>query len=300
MWQEQLITLYCTVCRYYDSGISEQVQRQSNNFRPQFTDEEVMTIFLWGIFQRRFEKKAIHGYTRMHLLDFFPKLHSYQAFVSRLNYLAPAFFALAEKSIEAKNMEADDMYHLIIDSLPILLAKDSRSGYAKVAPELCDKTYNASRDQWYYGVKLHALVQRRRGSLPFPVRAFTSKASCHDLPVAKEILHNDIFPGFSLLADKAYVDAGWSQSLLQDGISLLTPSKRNRADPPSLPGGDARDSSIACCRQPIEGFFNWLQEKTAIQSASKVRSSSGLLLHISARLSAAFLLLAFPLLFLNP
>ena len=32
MWKEQLTTLYCTDCRYYDSGIREQVQRQSNNF----------------------------------------------------------------------------------------------------------------------------------------------------------------------------------------------------------------------------------------------------------------------------
>ena len=57
---------------------------------------------------------------------------------------------------------------LIIDSMPVILAKARRSGHAKVAKEICDKTYNQSRDQWYYGMKLHTLGQKRRNTLPFP------------------------------------------------------------------------------------------------------------------------------------
>ena len=40
------------------------MQRQSNNFRPQFTDEECITVYLWDISQRRFEQKAICNYTK--------------------------------------------------------------------------------------------------------------------------------------------------------------------------------------------------------------------------------------------
>lgn len=36
------------------------MQRQSNNFRPEFTDEECITVYLWGISQRRFEQKTIY------------------------------------------------------------------------------------------------------------------------------------------------------------------------------------------------------------------------------------------------
>ena len=121
--------------------------------------------------QRRFEKKTIYGYTKLHLLDCFPKLHS------------------------------------------------------------------------YYGMKLHVLAQRRRGSLTFPVRAFVSTASQHDLSAAKEIFQNNVFSGFTLLADKAYVDAQWTDSLLQNGTRLLSPSKRKRGKAPALPGGDIRDTS---------------------------------------------------------
>ncbi len=48
-------------------------------------------------------------------------------------------------------------------------------------------------------------------------------------------------------------------------------------------------------RQPIESLFNWINEKTGIQQASKVRSYQGLLVHAFGWLAAAMLLLA-----LNP
>jgi len=52
-------------------------------------------------------------------------------------------------------------------------------------------------------------------------------------------------------------------------------------------------TSVSRVRQPIESLFNWIQEKTHIQVASKVRSSKGLIVHIFGRLAAALFLLAF-------
>jgi len=88
-------------------------------------------------------------------------------------------------------------------------------------------------------------------------------------------------------------DADWKVELAQVGVTLHTPQKRKRGQPVPLPGADAYDTSISRLRQPIEGFFNWLHEKTGIQIASKVRSLKGLLLHIFGRLSAALLALSF-------
>lgn len=289
MWKEQLITLYCTVCRYYDSGISRKVQRLSNNFRPQFTDEEAITVYLWGIMQRRFEVKAIYTYTKAHLSDWFPRLPSYQAFDRRLTELSVAFSALAECLMAQKPMEAIDMNMFLVDSLPILLAKASRSGHARVARELCTKTYNASRQQWYYGMKLHVVAQKRYHTLPFPILIFASGASCHALPVARQLLESVGQTDFFLVGDKAYSDTEWKEHLEHKGIHLLTPMKNKRGKPSPLPGGDALDTSISRARQAIECFFNWLQEKTNIQIASKVRSLKGLLLHIFGRLAAALL-----------
>lgn len=52
-------------------------------------------------------------------------------------------------------------------------------------------------------------------------------------------------------------------------------------------------TSVSRVRQPIESFFNGIQEKTGIQVASKVRSYQGLMVHVFGRLAAALFLLAF-------
>ena len=74
-------------------------------------------------------------------------------------------------------------------------------------------------------------------------------------------------------------------------VVLVTPTKLQRGEAPPLSGGSAADSFISSTRQPIESLFNWIHDKTNIQSASKVRSLKGLLLHIFGRLAASLILL---------
>lgn len=292
MWQTNLIKLYCAVCDN-SSTIKAEMQRQSNNFRPQFSDEECITVYLWGISQRRFEQKTIYEYTRNHLLEWFPKLPSYQAFSVRLNKLVPAFQTLAEHWLNIIGADLSECKEYIVDSCPIILAKGPRSGHARVARELCEKSYNSSRNEWYYGLKLHAVVARRPGLLPLPLSLMASGAAQHDLPAAKHILEDHLSLRFGrLYADKAYIDAVWAASLEKDdALTLLTPRKKARGD--ILLSGDTFSSFVSSVRQPIECFFNWLDRLTNIQSASVVRSLSGLLLHVFARIAAALAALLF-------
>ena len=285
MWQTNLITLYCAVCDHH-STIEAMMQRQSN-FCPQFSDEECITVYLWGISQRRFEQTTIYNYTKNHLQEWFPKLPSYQASSDRLNRLAPAFQALAEIWLSAIGVDLPEHMEYIVDSCPIILAKGPRCGQGKVARELCEKSYNSSRKEWYYGIKLHAIVARKPGCLPIPLSLMASGAAVHDLPAAKQIMEDFLFlrPG-KLYADKAYADSSWAESLKKNhALELLTPRKKHKGD--TLISGDTFSTFVSSIRQPIECFFNWLNRLTNIQSASTVRSLSGLLLHVFGRISAA-------------
>ena len=292
MWQTNLVKLYCAVCDN-SSTIEAEMQRQSNNFRPQFTDEECITVYLWGISQRRFEQKTIYEYTKNHLLEWFPKLPSYQVFSDRLNRLTSAFQALAEIWLHAIGVDWNEQGEYIVDSCPIILAKGPRSGHGKVARELCEKSYNSSRKEWYYGMKLHAVVARRPGCLPLPLSLIASGAALHDLPAAKQILNDHIvLKQGRLYADKAYIDAAWAAALKNDhAIELITPRKKLKEGP--LVSGDTFSTFVSSVRQPIECFFNWLNRLTNIQAASTVRSLSGLLLHIFGRIAAALISLIF-------
>jgi transposase len=288
MWKTQLIALYYAVYRYYDTRICVKVQRLSNNNRPQFTDQELMSVYLWGIQQRLFTTKAIYQYTSRHLREWFPHLPSYQAFNRRLDEMGMAFATLSECLLGDRPSDAYALTTLLVDSMPIALAKLCRADHAKVARELCAKTYNPSRKEWYYGVKLHAVVQNRQGKLPALLIAMLSPANDHDLPVAKQIVERIGLWNGPLFADKAYDDAQWKRDLLQrHNIRLVTPYRRHRGDPALSPGRCAADAFVCSVRQKIEIFFNWLNDTTHIQSASKIRSLKGLFLHVFGRLAAA-------------
>lgn len=56
---------------------------------------------------------------------------------------------------------------------------------------------------------------------------------------------------------------------------------------------DLYSGAVSRIRQPIESLLNWLIEKVAIQSASKVRSTKGLIFHVCGRLAAVFIALIF-------
>jgi hypothetical protein len=93
-WQDELIALFCYVSHEYHQHLWVQVERLSPNDSPRFTDEEVLTIYLFGLWQQLRTLQAIDRYTRMHLLEWFPHLPSYGGFVQRLNRLSDLFPAL--------------------------------------------------------------------------------------------------------------------------------------------------------------------------------------------------------------
>ena len=176
----------------------------------------------------------------------------------------------------------------VVGSCPIILAKQRRSSHAKIVPELCDRGYNSSRDEYYYGVKLHTFAARHTGTLPTACAMMVSRASDHDLPIARQIMDACCpFRCGTLYADKVYIDEDWAIVLNWDySVRIFTPRKQKKND--FLRGGNACSSFVSVLRQQIECFFNWLNAHTNIQSASKVRSSAGLLVHIFGRIAAAF------------
>lgn len=56
---------------------------------------------------------------------------------------------------------------------------------------------------------------------------------------------------------------------------------------------DLFSTAVSKIRQPIESLFNWLIEKTKIQTVSKVRSTKGLLTFVFGRIAAAYIDLIF-------
>ena len=79
----------------------------------------------------------------------------------------------------------------------------------------------------------------------------------------------------------------------EQNLDMLTPVKRKKGQEHLSAAEKLFSAAVSRVRQPIESLFNWIDEKTGIQCASKVRSYQGLLVHAFGRLAAAMLLLAF-------
>lgn len=285
----QLISLYLWVCKHYSNELFAYSQRFSR-FEPKeyCTDEELITCYLFAIMQNQYDIKQIYQYTQNYWKCWFPTLPSYQTFNDRLNRFESLFPALLEKALESAPSSILKEIRLM-DSMPIVMAGPKRRFSAKVAPELSGLGYCSSKDLKYYGVKVHILALRNKGTLPHPHFIGMTDASKHDFPVFEmlvELLHGGEFYG-----DSTYFKEETKQQLLKQGVTLHTPVKRKRGEPKL----DSRDrlysKAVSHVRQPIESLFQWIQEKTKIQIASKVRSAKGLQVHVFGKLTAAMLIL---------
>ncbi len=58
------------ICDVYESSLKFYCQRFSNNANPTFTDQELLTAYLFcGAYQRYFSIKEIHTFTKEYLLS---------------------------------------------------------------------------------------------------------------------------------------------------------------------------------------------------------------------------------------
>lgn len=288
----KLIKIYQYVCDKYEQELKYTCERFSNNNKPEFTDQEIMTIYLFSIYEeQKFKVKQIYNFAKDYLLSWFPKLNSYVAFNTRLNRLSDAIRALCGIVIKEFTPKECSQEFSLLDSMPIITCSGKRSG--KVAQELTDKSFCSTKNLWYYGVKLHALNLYNKGTLPHPECIVISKASENDLNVFKEnwaTIHNRTFFG-----DKIYKDEAFFEHLCQENKSvMLTPIKGIKGKSEELKQMDYAyenlfSKAVSTIRQPIESFFNWINVKTQIQNASIIRSTNGLMVHIFGKLTACFL-----------
>ena len=291
----QLISLYYRICHYYSTQLGWQVQRFSpNSLEGSITDEEILTIYLFCVaYEEKAKVKSIHSCIRHHWLSYFPALPSYQTFVSRLNRLSACLPLLIEcllSDLAGPEQQALEVH--LLDSLPIITCSHKRAG--KVARELTDKGYCATKGIHYHGVKVHVIGRRRAGTLPEPELIGLSPASVHDLAAMRPVFMGS--RGKVYIGDKAYADAALDRQLAQrQDCALLTPIKKTKNMPLALQAfdrayNDLFSSAVSSLRQPIEALFSWWDEKTQLQNASKVRSAKGLLVHVFGKIAAAILL----------
>ena len=291
----RLIALYDFIYEVYNTELKWQCQRFSpNGHQGFFTDEELLTCYLFSVIEEeKFLIKSSYKFIEKYWMDWFPELPSYQAFNTRLNRLAQVLQDLVT-TLSILLMAAEDTlcHDGLLDSFPIKLSSGKRKG--KVIPEFSVKGYCASKDQYYHGIKCHVMGLSRSGKLPILVWSKLTPAETHDAIPVKVDAH--LFRQQRIFADKAY-DFETVRALLRpQHCEVITPQKTSKKESMmekqrNLAYRNLLQTAVSSVRQPIESFFNWLNERTNIQNASKVRSANGLWVHTFGKMAAALLLM---------
>jgi len=285
-WQDQLIAIYLYVCKHYEQNLWIYCQRMSNHADLSFSDEEVISLYLFGIIDKNRELKQIYNYADRHLRSWFPRLPSYVAFVQRLNKIADVFAPLLEIiQVEQEKTRIGDTQPLLIDSFPVALAKQGHRFKACVAKELADSGYCSTKKLFFYGVRVHVVARRQAGTLPSPEYIGVTAASYNDGKIFDQIRPE--LTDEELYGDKAYQrpDAKAVQEL--QNLSVRTPVKKKKGQKYLDADEQWLSTAVSRVRQPIETIFGWIEEKTGIECAGKVRSYQGLMVHVFGRLAAA-------------
>lgn len=288
--ENQLIQIYLFVCQSYDTCEQTCFQRMSNNREPQFTDQELVTIWFFAHLNNCFEKKQMHRFIQNYWHHWFPDLPAYQTFVGRLNQLEPTFQTFGAILLNSLATSETPEVDRIADSFPVMLAAHGHSYRARVAREHADIGFCAAKKTRFHGVRLHFTGRRQAGRLPLPNQIWLCAGSHHD---SKAFFEQSVdLPNTTLYGDLAYPTPEIIGHLKEQNSRLVAPKKKPK-------GGELTDSEkyynrlVRSLRQPIESLFHWINEKTQLQRASKVRSSDGLLIHCWGKLAVALFLLVF-------
>lgn len=290
-WQTKLITIYVRMSGFLQTYRRKELIRLSANDTPLFTDEELLTVYLFGRLQGHSTLQSIHSYTLDHLKEWFPKMPKYSGFVHRMKVAEDLMVWMTRRLANelSQTLTQPFFQDYGMDSIPIVIAHAKRSGHAKVAREIANKGYDASKDMWYYGVKVHVLGQMCPGTIPLPRAEGITPASEHDLDALQEIVNE--LHGLHLYVDRAYLDRLLQSRAQAQNTCIRSPYKK--------PKGGCLDAAqklynraVSHVRQPIESLFSWLQHHFRIEQASHVRSRSGLYVHIFGCFLAGLFLLA--------
>jgi len=264
-------------------------ERFSNNAVPDFTDAELFTTAIFPILMGYPIKKDGHRYVRRHYHRWFPKLPTYEVWNRRLNHEHEALAYLFH--VMLKSFAAHLGHQFIVDTFPVSVCQAQHASGSRAAQPFVSKGYCAAKKKYYIGAKVEILAAPRPGQLPMLGGYFIATAKTHDLKIAQNTLAD--LTGVVLYGDKAFVDQSFQLELFENYSQLIVPVKKKKNAPPLGLFDEAFNSLHASMRQPIESLIAWLNNKTRIEDASKIRSVNGLFAQVALKMIAALLLLIF-------
>lgn len=258
-WSMPQITKFCRTL--YRNYCPDSIKHRRNIKLAKVFDESILVLLViqaeLGITSQR------HFYKICRLISCGTLLER-----SRFNRRARQLIWIFQLIRQAMNGQIPSETVVIMDSFPLPLCQTIRNHRTKIFKEIADIGYNASKNMWFYGFKVHMLVTLSGYIINYVV----TPASVHDIKAVQELLEG--CKHSVILADLGYLSKELKEELAERGYKLWTPVRRNMKGAKQW-----NDSKIAALRRTIETRFSKLCRKFNVEHTLS-RGLTGLQLRI--------------------
>lgn len=244
--EDRIIWLYLRIEEIYEKLTKNRPLRR-HGFPPALSDAEVLTMELVGEMEGRNGDRAIWRYFHEHWRNWFPNLPAYKTFAKQCANLC----WLKQEILRCLFANRQSVH--IIDGLPLPVCHLARSYRSSMLAQFTSKGYCAAKDEYYYGLRGHALMD---------TRGYIANFILTPADVDERLALNDLIANTSglLIADKGFISHEWNNLLGQNGINLQTPLRKNMSDDRPKP----LIKLLNKVRKPIETAFSILVENFSI------------------------------------
>jgi hypothetical protein len=218
---EFIITVFCWVEQYV-GNVMPGVKLRQRGYQPRLSDAEVITMEMVGEFLGYDGDKAIWEYFRRHWRSWFPGLGDRTTFSRQAANLWRVKQLLQERLVA--ELGADTAACHLIDGFPMAVCKLARASRSQVLKPVAAYGYCAAKDEYYYGLKGHVVIDLRGVVTAITVTA----ANVDERDAAYDMLR--VMEGL-LIGDKGYIRPQFKADCEAVGIDLQTPVRKNMAEP---------------------------------------------------------------------
>jgi hypothetical protein len=219
---EFIISVFCWVEKNIASVVGSAVKLRQRGHQPRLSDAEVITMEVVGEFLGYDGDKAIWSYFRRHWQAWFPGLGGRTSFLRQATNLWHVKQRLHEWLLAELGADGDDCY--LIDGFPMPVCKLVRAARSQVFKAEAACGYCAAKDEYYYGLKGHVVIDLRGAISAMTVTA----ANCDERDAAYDML--SVIEGL-LIGDKGYIRPQFKADCEALGIDLQTPVRKNMTEP---------------------------------------------------------------------
>lgn len=215
--EEFIVWTYVEIERIYGEIVGEGRLR-SRGPSPALSDIEVLTMEIIGEYQGFDSDTGLWRYFRDHWLSWFPALGSFKNFAKHCANLCGL-----KEEIQNRLFGPQDDGIFVIDGVPMPVCHSARAGRCKVLPEQAAFGYCASKDQKYYGLRGHVVMNQGGWVCAFVLTA----ANADERDAARDLAERI---NGRAIADKGFIGADFQRKTAAQGLIFQTPLRKNMKD----------------------------------------------------------------------